>query len=68
GGTRRFVAAYTTRLVQTGCIPEGTESRGCRLATIEELSDLYHLWDPLMERVFPFAHEVLGLAEGFDES
>jgi len=68
GGTRRFVASYTTRLVETCCIPEGTESRGCRLATIEELSDLYHLWDPLMERVFPFALEVLELAEGIDES
>ncbi len=62
-GTRRFVAAYTTRLMEKTCIPEGTESRGCRLASLSELADLYHVWDPLMERLFPYSLEVLRLAE-----
>jgi 8-oxo-dGTP diphosphatase len=43
-------------LVEIG-IPE--ESHGMRLATMEELPTIYHLWNELTERVFLHSREVL---------
>lgn len=35
------------------------ESRGRKLVTVEELPTLYHLWNPLTERLFELSREVV---------
>jgi len=38
-------------------IPEGSESHGLVLAAVEEVAEIYFLWDALMAEVFAFAQE-----------
>jgi 8-oxo-dGTP diphosphatase len=35
------------------------ESRGRQLVTLDELPDIYHLWNPLTQRVFEHSREIL---------
>lgn len=49
-------AARVDRLVEIG-MPD--ESKGRRLATLDELPAIYHLWNPLTQMVFEHSREVL---------
>jgi 8-oxo-dGTP diphosphatase len=51
------VPAFVGEISDFGAIPEGSESRGVRQVSLEELADCYWVWDPLMEAVFRFALE-----------
>jgi 8-oxo-dGTP diphosphatase len=46
-----FAAAIRARQA----LPDGAESRGVRLVTLEQLAELYYLWDPLIEAVCRYA-------------
>lgn len=50
-----FVASVAD-LVEIGC-PE--ESLGRKVVTMEELPEIYHQWNPLIEEVFRYSREVL---------
>jgi 8-oxo-dGTP diphosphatase len=54
-GSVRLVIVYRALIVAQAPIPPDTESRGVRLATLDELSALYYLWDPLIEAVCRYA-------------
>jgi 8-oxo-dGTP diphosphatase len=49
-------SASVSQLVEL-TMPE--ESKGVRLATLEELPEIYHLWNPLTQMVFEHSYEVL---------
>lgn len=50
-----FVAAVRD-LVEIQC---PAESRGRQLVTMEELPNVYHQWNPLLESVFEYSWEIL---------
>jgi 8-oxo-dGTP diphosphatase len=49
-------AAKVCRLVDIGM---ADESKGRKLVTLDELPDLYHIWNPLTEMVFRYSLEVV---------
>ena len=40
------------------------ESRGRKLVTLDELPDIYHLWNPLTARVFEHSKQILDRSRG----
>jgi 8-oxo-dGTP pyrophosphatase MutT (NUDIX family) len=54
--------AFVGTVTSFGDIPAGSESRGARLATIEELPSLYWRWDSLLETMFRYAASFRGRA------
>jgi 8-oxo-dGTP diphosphatase len=57
GGSIRHVPAFVGQVDVLGPLPEGTESRGVRVANRDELPQLYWLWDDLMAQMFDYALE-----------
>jgi 8-oxo-dGTP diphosphatase len=55
----RWADCYVARVAEIGEISRTDESRGARLATLEELPAIYHLWNPLTRMVFEHSYEVL---------
>jgi 8-oxo-dGTP pyrophosphatase MutT (NUDIX family) len=58
GGGVRFVPAFLGTVKELGPLPAGSESRGVRIATMEELPSIYWLWDALMARMFAYAESI----------
>jgi 8-oxo-dGTP diphosphatase len=54
-GSIRYAVVYGATIQSQAALPPGTESRGVRLATMEELPHLYYLWDPLLAAVCRYA-------------
>ncbi len=54
-GINQIVPTYISNVTEFGVVPEGTESRGMRLISLEELPDHYFVWDELMHSVFHYA-------------
>ncbi len=54
----QIVPTYVSEVIEFASIPEGTESRGIRLLTLEELPENYFVWDGLMDAVFHCALEL----------
>jgi len=48
---------FVTQLERLEPLPDGSESRGVRWATLNELPALYYQWSPLVEAVFRYASE-----------
>ncbi len=48
---------FLTQLERLEPLPDGSESRGVRWATLDELPALYYQWSPLLEAVFRYACE-----------
>ncbi|MCX7798761.1 MAG: NUDIX domain-containing protein [Fimbriimonadales bacterium] len=55
----RWASCFVCELESLGPIPEWTESSACRLLTLDELPEVYHIWNPLTEQVFRYSFEVL---------
>lgn len=55
----RWADCFTAAVTELGPITMKEESSGTYLARFEELPEMYHLWNPLTERVFEHAREVI---------
>lgn len=55
----RWADCYSARIKAFVDITIPEESKGRRLATLEELPEIYHLWTPLTQMVFELSHEVV---------
>lgn len=55
----RWADCFVGRVKDIGEIGRKDESKGIRLATIDELPAIYHLWNPLTKMVFEHSYEVL---------
>ncbi len=60
--TACFAPVFVAQLERLEPVPNGSESRGVRWATIEEMPPLYYQWSPLLEAVFRYASERIGQA------
>lgn len=54
-GQPRFCPVFIAEALGFEPIPQGSESLGLFLASIEDVADLYFFWDSLMAAVFEFA-------------
>lgn len=57
-GTIECVAVFHGHLAAANAIPAGSESLGARTVSLDELPSIYWRWDPLMRRMFEYAHEI----------
>lgn len=48
---------FLAQLTRLEPLPRGSESRGVRWATLQELPAIYYQWSPLLEAVFRYACE-----------
>ncbi|CAN5538025.1 hypothetical protein BH11ARM2_BH11ARM2_32590 [soil metagenome] len=55
----RWVDCYTARVESLGEIGMKEESRAVRLCLLEELPEMYHLWNDLTKMVFEHAWEII---------
>lgn len=55
----RWADCFVARVVELGEIGMTEESKGRKLVTLDELPDIYHLWNPLTQRVFEHSRDVL---------
>jgi 8-oxo-dGTP diphosphatase len=55
----RWADCFVARVESLCEIGMTEESKGRRLVTLDELPDIYHLWNPLTQRVFEHSREVL---------
>jgi len=55
----RWADCYAAKVAKVGEIEMAEESKGMKMVTIEELPNLYHLWNPLTEAVFNYSYEVV---------
>ncbi len=53
----RCVPVYAGQVSATVPIPQGSESRGVRLASLQDLPDVYYTWDALIEAVCTYAFD-----------
>ena len=53
----RCVPVFAARVEGREAIPGGSESRGIRTATLEELPEVYYTWDPLIKAVCTYAFD-----------
>ncbi len=58
----RWGDCFVARIASLGEIGMREESHGRKLVTFDELPIIYHLWNPLTERVFHHSLEVLSRA------
>ncbi len=58
GGAKsnRFVQVYVARAETLTPMPEGFESLGVNHIPLDRLSEIYYIWDPLIEAVCRYAH------------
>lgn len=59
----RYADCYAARIQSLGEITMTEESLGRRLCTLDELAEIYHLWNPLTAMVFQHSREVLDRLE-----
>lgn len=55
----RWADCFAAEVEEFTEMPPGFESRGRKLVSMEELPDVYHLWNPLTEMVFQHAYDVV---------
>jgi 8-oxo-dGTP diphosphatase len=55
----RWAECYAAKVKSIGEISMKEESLGMKLATVEELPGIYHLWNSLTEAVFHYSREVV---------
>jgi 8-oxo-dGTP diphosphatase len=55
----RWADIYTARVKQLVDIPEEFESIGRQYVTLDQLPEIYHLWNPLTQAVFEHARAVM---------
>ncbi len=55
----RWAAAFTSRLQSLAEFTPTSESSDRQFVSIEELAEIYYLWNPLTEAVFEHAHASL---------
>lgn len=55
----RWADVFVASVQELVEISRPDESRGRRLVTIEELPEVYHMWNPLLEEVFHYSKEIL---------
>jgi 8-oxo-dGTP diphosphatase len=55
----RWADVYVARIKELVDITMPEESGGRQLVTLDQLPEIYHLWNDLTERVFQFSREVL---------
>lgn len=58
-GETRWADCYAARLQDLGEITMCEESLGRRLCTLDELPEIYHLWNDLTELVFRHSWEII---------
>ena len=54
-GINQIVPTYVSEVTEFGVLPQGTESRGIRVMSFEELPENYFIWDVLMNSIFHYA-------------
>ena len=57
GGPERFCPVFVAEAWGFSAIPAGSESRGLVLASVEDVAEVYFMWDALMAEVFAYAEE-----------
>jgi 8-oxo-dGTP diphosphatase len=55
----RWADCYAAKVKKIGEISMKEESLGMKLVKIEELPEIYHLWNPLTEAVFQHSFEIV---------
>ncbi|MBS1716398.1 MAG: NUDIX domain-containing protein [Armatimonadetes bacterium] len=55
----RWADVFVGNIKELVEITHRTESLGRKLVGLEELPDMYHLWNPLTEMVFQYSYEVI---------
>lgn len=55
----RWVDVFAAHVAELVDIGTPAESRGRRFVTLDELPDIYHLWNELTQQVFEFSKQVL---------
>lgn len=55
----RWADCFVARIESLGDIIRTDESKGRQFVTIDQLPELYHLWNPLTRMVFEHSYEVL---------
>ena len=55
----RWADCFCAQVSHIGELTMPEESKGVRLATLSELPDIYHLWNPLTQMVFEHSFEVI---------
>jgi 8-oxo-dGTP diphosphatase len=55
----RWADCYAARICELTEITRKDESLGRKLVSIEELPEIYHLWNPLTEMLFKQSYEVV---------
>jgi 8-oxo-dGTP diphosphatase len=58
-GEVRWADCYAARVSQLVDVGMPEESKGVRVVGLEELADIYHLWNPLTRMVFEHSREIL---------
>jgi len=53
----RFCPVFVAEAWGFAAIPEGSESRGMVLASVEDVAEVYFMWDALMAEVFRYAED-----------
>jgi 8-oxo-dGTP diphosphatase len=56
-GAAQLVPTYVAAVETLASLPSGTESKGVRTVSLEDLPSCYFTWDALMESVFRLAFE-----------
>jgi 8-oxo-dGTP diphosphatase len=60
----RWADCFVARVDRLCEIGMTEESKGRQLVTLDELPDIYHLWNPLTQRVFEHSREILERGKG----
>ena len=55
---RRLAFSYVTTVLAIGPIPVHSESRGIRMASLDELPNCYYQWDELVASMFDYAWDL----------
>ncbi|MCW5936091.1 MAG: NUDIX domain-containing protein [Fimbriimonadaceae bacterium] len=58
-GEVRWADVYAARVKELVDIPAEFESMGRMYVTVDQLPEIYHLWNPLTEAIFDYSAEVL---------
>jgi len=52
----RHAPTFIAEVQSVGSRPDGSESRGVRMANVEDVASLYFAWDDLLAAVFAYAY------------
>jgi len=60
----RWADCYAAKIAELVEITMQDESLGRQLVSVDELPNIYHLWNPLTERLFSLSYEVICRSDG----